>query len=68
MKCLFLIYNSVIGFDQTQSLMLNFTSFKSPYDNESIIYNNRLIDPVGRVFANDPGDLGSISGRVIPKT
>ena len=21
-----------------------------------------------RVFANDPGDLGSISGRVIPKT
>ena len=24
--------------------------------------------PVGRVFANGPGDLGSISGRVIPKT
>ena len=23
---------------------------------------------VGRVVANDPGDLGSISGRVIPKT
>ena len=23
---------------------------------------------VGRVFANDPGDLGSIPGRVIPKT
>ena len=22
----------------------------------------------GRVFANDPGDLGSIPGRVIPKT
>ena len=22
----------------------------------------------GRVFANDPGDQGSISGRVIPKT
>ena len=22
---------------------------------------------VGRVFANGPGDLGSISGRVIPK-
>ena len=21
-----------------------------------------------RVFANDPGDLGSISGRIIPKT
>ena len=24
--------------------------------------------PVGRVFANDPGDLGSIPGRVMPKT
>ena len=24
--------------------------------------------PVGRVFANDPGDLSSIPGRVIPKT
>ena len=23
---------------------------------------------MGRVFANDPGDLGSIPGRVIPKT
>ena len=27
-----------------------------------------LIGPVGRVFAYDPGDLGSIPGRVIPKT
>ena len=27
-----------------------------------------LIDQVGRVFANDPGDLGSIPGHVIPKT
>ena len=26
------------------------------------------IDPVGRVFANDPGDPGSIPGHVIPKT
>ena len=33
-----------------------------------IIYTHRLIGPVGRVFANDPGDLGSIRGRVIPKT
>ena len=23
---------------------------------------------VGRVFANDPGDRGSVPGRVIPKT
>ena len=27
-----------------------------------------FIGPVGRVFANGPGDLGSIPGRVIPKT
>ena len=29
---------------------------------------NRLIGLVGRVFANGLGDLGSILGRVIPKT
>ncbi len=29
---------------------------------------NRLIGQVGRVFANGPGDLGPIPGRVIPKT
>ena len=29
---------------------------------------DQLIGLVGRVFANDPGDLGSISDRVIPKT
>ena len=28
----------------------------------------RLIGLVGRVFANGPEDLGSIPGRVIPKT
>ena len=32
------------------------------------MYNNRLIGLVGRVFTNDPGDLGSIPGCVIPKT
>ena len=30
--------------------------------------HNRLIGLVGRVFANVPGDRGSIPGRVIPKT
>ena len=30
--------------------------------------NNRDIGPAVRVFANGPGDLGSIPGRVIPKT
>ena len=29
---------------------------------------NWLIGLVGRVFANGPGDLGSIPGHVIPKT
>ena len=29
---------------------------------------NRLIGQVNRVFANGPGDLGSIPDRVIPKT
>ena len=28
----------------------------------------QLIGPVGRVFANGPGDLDSIPDRVIPKT
>ena len=27
-----------------------------------------LIGLLGRVFANGPGDLGSIPGRVLPKT
>ena len=34
----------------------------------STITVNRLIGLVGRVFANGPGDLDSIPGRVIPKT
>ena len=29
---------------------------------------NWLIGLVGRVFANGPGDLASITGRIIPKT
>ena len=29
--------------------------------------SNRDIGPAVRVFANGPGDLGSIRGRVIPK-
>ena len=35
---------------------------------EMEIFINQLIGPVGRVFANDPSDLGSIPGHVIPKT
>ena len=32
------------------------------------IFINRLIGLVGRMFANDSGDFGSIPGRVILKT
>ena len=35
---------------------------------ELIVPLNRLIGLVGRVFANGPGDLGSIPRHVIPKT
>ena len=38
------------------------------YDSEQISCFNRDIGPAVRVFANGPGDLGSIPGRVIPKT
>ena len=34
-----------------------------------LIFNDICFDcKVGRVFANSPGDRGSIQGRVIPKT
>ena len=33
-----------------------------------LFLKNRDIGPAVRVFANGPGDLGSIPGRVIPKT
>ena len=34
----------------------------------TVIWHRRLIGLVDRVFANGLGDLGSISGRIIPKT
>ena len=36
--------------------------------NSYYLHCNQLISLVGRKFANGPGDLGSILGRVIPKT
>ena len=35
---------------------------------DNYFINNQLIGIMGRVFANGPADLGSIPGRVIPKT
>ena len=32
------------------------------------VFHFMFIDQVGRVFTNGPGDLGLITGRVIPKT
>ena len=32
------------------------------------MFKNRAIGLMSRVFANGPGDRGSIPGRVIPKT
>ena len=40
----------------------------SPLGHWQTLYHYRLIGLVGRVFANGLGDLGSIPGRVIPKT
>ncbi len=33
-----------------------------------MLISYRLIGLMGRVFTNGPGDLGSIPGRIIPKT
>ena len=35
---------------------------------ENILYINRSIGLMSRVFANGPGDRASIPGRVVPKT
>ena len=47
---------------------LNHIIFLSLFFISSISNIDRLIGLVGRLFANSPGDLGSIPGRVIPKT
>ena len=44
------------------------TTEKIPIIRGFFFYFNRLIGLVSRVFANGPGNLGSIPGRVIPKT
>ena len=33
-----------------------------------LLFMHRFFGPLGRVFANGPGDLGSIPDRVIPNT
>ena len=46
----------------------NITAKSRNNENARRKIKNRFIGQVGRVFANGPGDLGSILGRVIPKT
>ena len=49
--------------DNKKGLVLEFDIFVNLY----FIFNG-LISWVSRVFADDPGDLGSIPSHVIPKT
>ena len=52
--------------NEMQTAFIHFLSQKSSFPHIYIyIYD---IGPAVRVFANGPGDLGSIPGRVIPKT
>ena len=46
----------------------NFLLVYKPGINYNYINWNQLINLVGRVFINGPGDLGSIPGHIIPKT
>ena len=53
---------------ESQSVALFYTVPEVPTSSKQLLPTSRLIGLVGRVFANGPGDLGSIPGRVIPKT
>ena len=55
--------NYIAGKDLTQKFWGKYTVIYINY-----FYSNRLIGIVGRVFANGPGDLSSVPGRVISKT
>ena len=63
---LILFYTEVSLFMQTIILFQVNSFLMIICQQTTIVY--RLIGLVGRVFANGPGDLGSIPGCVIPKT
>ena len=52
---------------KTSSIVYMTWSYKV-FSRWAFLLTHLLIDRVGREFANDPGDLGSIPGRIIPKT
>ena len=79
-RCSFLFWNSVVNINSVRPYVtlrqrwLMIVSFSPKWSSDQIplvwwlhrLY--LLIGLVGRVFANGPGDLGSIPGSVIPKT
>ena len=58
------VTKSLFGFVETQESQTKFHGIK--YIN--LLYIHYIYVCVGGVFANGPGDLGSIPGRIIPKT
>ena len=61
--------DQVTTFESHTCLMFNADLFvlHYPATYKRTIFDIMIVGLVGRVFANDPGDLGSILGRVIPK-
>ena len=65
---LYLLYgiSTIVGYLMPNLL---YTYISNIYNFGWVLWHiNRDIGPAVRVFANGPGDLGSIPGRVIPKT
>ena len=62
-------YTQLYGFKYLYQIQIIYTwLYGLKYFKQLYALNNRDIGPAVRVFANGPGDLGSIPGRVIPKT
>ena len=57
-----------LALNNPRKLVSHWTKKKEGIYLNLIFLNNRDIGPAVRVFANGPGGLGSIPGRVIPKT
>ena len=50
------------------TIIFSIASYERSFSKLKLSYSRASIGLVGRVFANGPGDLGSIAGRVIPKS
>ena len=61
--------NNILKFQESTKILNAYTKKSlETYWMHHVFHMYRLISLVGRVFANGPGDLGSIPGRIIPKT